>query len=117
MPSIPPPFLVPLFSNHLLTPPDTLAGFVRAVQKASNGNGWDHLYQMSYFYGFMVSLTIHALLHYLFPTKRQRGLSPFILEEHAEILKDQEDSSSAAGVAVAATDVEKASRKPGNASG
>lgn len=41
---------------------------------------------MAYPYGFFSSLTIHWVLHTIFPTKRQRGSSPFVLEEHAEML-------------------------------
>lgn len=59
----------------------------------SNGNGWDHLYEMSYFYGFCTSLTMHWLLHTVFPAERQRGSSPFVLEEHAEMLYVGESDS------------------------
>lgn len=62
------------------------AGFARAIQGISSNNGWDHLYQISYFYGFCVSLTLHALLHAVFPAARQRGSSPFVLEEHADMI-------------------------------
>lgn len=64
------------------------AGFARAIQGVSSGDGWDHVYDMSYLYGFFTSLTMHWLLHTIFPTKRQRGSSPFVLEEHAEMLNN-----------------------------
>ncbi|KAL1871969.1 hypothetical protein Daus18300_004606 [Diaporthe australafricana] len=67
-----------------------LPGFARAIQGVSSGSGWDHLYQISYFYGFFVSLTMHWLLHTAFPTARQRGNSPFVLEAHAEMLNTAE---------------------------
>lgn len=63
------------------------AGFARAIQGISSNNGWDHLYQISYFYGFCVSLSVHALLHAVFPAERQRGSSPFVLEEHADMVE------------------------------
>ena len=66
------------------------AGFARAIEAKSSGNGWDHLYQISYFYGFFVALTMHWLLHAIFPTARQRGTSPFVLETHAEMLNTAE---------------------------
>lgn len=62
------------------------AGFARAIKETSSGNGWDHLYQISYFYGFCAALTMHWLLHAIFPTARQHGSSPFVLETHAEML-------------------------------
>ena len=64
-----------------------VAGFVRAIQAVSSSNGWDHLYQMSYIYGFSTSLVIYALLYVIFPQERQRGTSPFVLELHAEIIE------------------------------
>jgi hypothetical protein len=65
---------------------NTTAGFVRAIQGVSNNNGWDHLYQISYFYGFMTSLTVYYLLYVIFPQEKQRGSSPFVLEMHVEML-------------------------------
>lgn len=59
----------------------------------SSGSGWDHLYQMSYLYGFSTSLVMHWLLHTIFPAERQRGSSPFVLEEHAEMLYAGESES------------------------
>lgn len=75
------------------------AGFARAVQGVSSGSGWDHLYQMSYLYGFFASMTMHWLFHALFPTEKQRGSSPFVLEEHAEMLyAGESDSVTRAGL-------------------
>ncbi|KAK7704124.1 hypothetical protein SLS64_008682 [Diaporthe eres] len=68
------------------------AGFARAIQGVSSGSGWDHLYQISYFYGFFVALFMHWLLHTIFPTPRQRGTSPFVLEAHAEMLNTTPES-------------------------
>jgi NCS1 family nucleobase:cation symporter-1 len=59
-----------------------LAGFVRRVRGTNTQNGWDHVYDMSYFFGFFVSLTVHCLLHTIFPAKKQTGASPFMLELH-----------------------------------
>ena len=58
------------------------AGFVRRVQGTSNGNGWDHVYDLSYFFGFLASGTIHWLLHVAFPAPKQTGSSPFMMELH-----------------------------------
>jgi NCS1 family nucleobase:cation symporter-1 len=48
----------------------------------NDGNGWDHVYDLSYFFGFFVSGTIHWALHTTFPAKKQRGASPFEMELH-----------------------------------
>ncbi len=58
------------------------AGFVRRVQGTADGNGWDHVYDLSYFFGFFVSGTIHWALHMAFPAERQTGSSPFVMELH-----------------------------------
>lgn len=63
------------------------AGFARAIQGTSSGNGWDHIYDISYLYGFFTSLTMHWLFHAVFPAERQRGSSPFVLEEHADMIQ------------------------------
>lgn len=63
-----------------------LPGLVREVSAASNGKSWDHLYQISYFYGFFVSGVVYWACSAVFPTKKQTGSSPFSLdmdEEHA----------------------------------
>ncbi|KAG9238413.1 permease for cytosine/purines, uracil, thiamine, allantoin-domain-containing protein [Amylocarpus encephaloides] len=59
-----------------------LRGFVRRVQQTANGGGWDHVYDLSYFFGFFVSGITHWGLHTLFPTARQTGSSPFEMELH-----------------------------------
>lgn len=72
------------------------AGFARAIQGYSvpgSGNGWDHLYQMAYLYGFCASMTVHWALHAVFPAERQRGTSPFVLEEHAQMIHIGESDS------------------------
>ena len=56
-----------------------LPGLIRHVQGSANGSGWDHLNNVSYFYGFFVSLLLHWGLFRLFPTERQTGDSPFSL--------------------------------------
>lgn len=85
------------------------AGFARAVQNVSSGDGWDHIYGMSYLYGFFTSLTMHWLLHMTFPTERQRGSSPFVLEDHAEML---DNSGSGPGTPATLDDGEKAVTVP-----
>ncbi|EOD46784.1 hypothetical protein GTA08_BOTSDO07907 [Neofusicoccum parvum] len=75
-----------------------LPGFARAIQGTSSGNGWDHIYQISYFYGFFATLTVYALLYVAFPQERQHGTSPFVLAMHAEMLEGvEEDSRSGSG--------------------
>lgn len=73
------------------------------MQGVSNGNGWDHIYDLSYFFGFLVSGTIHWLLHTAFPTRIQTGASPFVMELHRTRNLDgqyMESSSSHDGEAV-----------------
>ena len=55
----------------------------------------------------MASLSTYAVLHMIFPVERQRGTSPFVLEEYADMIQ-QADSSSRDDTGVAASDVEKA---------
>ncbi|KAK7946774.1 uncharacterized protein PG986_011095 [Apiospora aurea] len=76
-----------------------LPGFVRAIQVVSSSDGWDHLYQISYIYGFTASLVIYASLYTVFPQERQRGTSPFMLELHAEMIgsADRESDLEASG--------------------
>jgi NCS1 family nucleobase:cation symporter-1 len=60
----------------------TIAGFIRRVRGVSDDNGWDRIYDLSYFFGFLVSGTIHWLLHTAFPAPKQTGASPFAIELH-----------------------------------
>lgn len=57
-----------------------LPGLIRQVQGVADGNEWDHLYNISYFFGFFVALLLHWGLSKLFPTERQTGDSPFSLD-------------------------------------
>jgi len=59
-----------------------LPGFVRRVQGVNTANGWDHVYDLSYFFGFLVSMVVHVTLHKIFPAKKQTGASPFQMELH-----------------------------------
>lgn len=59
-----------------------IAGFIRRIQVTANGNGWDHVYDLSYFFGFFVSGFTHWILHTFFPTEKQRGSSPFEMDLH-----------------------------------
>jgi nucleobase:cation symporter-1, NCS1 family len=63
-----------------------VAGFARAVQGSSNNNGWDHIYQIAYFYGFVTSFTTYYLFYLVFPQERQHGTSPFVLDLQPEII-------------------------------
>lgn len=80
-------------SRHILIVMKQPAGFARAIQGSSSGDGWDHLYDMSYLYGFFTTLTAHWALHTIFPAERQRGSSPFVLEEHAQMVHVGESDS------------------------
>ena len=79
-----------MFGHSSVSPPPprhtftnaNVAGFVRRVRATSSGNGWDHVYDLSYFFGFFVSGTIHWALHTAFPTPKQTGASPFEMELH-----------------------------------
>ncbi|PPJ51903.1 hypothetical protein CBER1_08794 [Cercospora berteroae] len=67
-----------------------LPGFARSVQGTAAGSGWDHIYQMTYFYGFFAALAVYWALHTAFPQPRQTGCSPFVLQEHARMLGGDE---------------------------
>lgn len=51
-----------------------LPGFVRQIRGTSNGSGWDHLYDLSYFFGFLVALLVHWGLFVVVPDGRQRAM-------------------------------------------
>lgn len=55
-----------------------LPGLIRQVQGVADGHGWDHLYNISYFFGFFVAVLLHWGLFWLFPTEKQTGDSPFL---------------------------------------
>ena len=57
-----------------------LPGLVREVRGVADGSGWDHLYDVSYFYGFSIALLLYWALSNVFPTERQTGNSPFMLD-------------------------------------
>ncbi|RFU32379.1 hypothetical protein B7463_g3981, partial [Scytalidium lignicola] len=77
------PFLLLLHIQSVsMTPAARAAGFVRRVQGVSDGNGWDHVCDLSYFFGFFVSGILHWALHIAFPTPKQTGASPFEMELH-----------------------------------
>lgn len=54
-----------------------LPGFVRQIKGTSSGSGWDHLYDLSYFFGFLVALTIYWALSVAAPSKKQSEVSSF----------------------------------------
>ncbi|KPI41863.1 Uracil permease [Cyphellophora attinorum] len=59
-----------------------LPGFVRNVKGISDGAGWDRLYQMSYFFGFLTAGLLYWAFHTIFPAEKQTGSSPFTLKAH-----------------------------------
>ncbi|KIW27545.1 uncharacterized protein PV07_07273 [Cladophialophora immunda] len=70
-----------------------LPGFAREVKGTSDGNGWDRLYQMSYFFGFITAGLLYWTFHTLFPVERQTGSSPFTLEAHIKRTRIGEDKT------------------------
>ena len=40
------------------------------------------MYDLSYFFGFFISMAVHVALHKVFPAKKQTGASPFEMELH-----------------------------------
>lgn len=57
-----------------------LPGLIRRIKGNSNSSGWDHLYDISYFFGFLIAFVLYWVLSEVFPTERQTGDSPFVLE-------------------------------------
>ncbi|KAK6200683.1 hypothetical protein LQW54_009644 [Pestalotiopsis sp. IQ-011] len=74
------------FAAWILGMAPLLPGFARAVQGTSSNNGWDHIYQIAYFYGFVTSFTTYYVLYLVFPQERQRGSSPFVLDMEPEVI-------------------------------
>lgn len=77
-----------------------LPGFARAIQGVEDGNGWDHLYDITYFYGFFVALLTYYVLHTAFPVPKQTGFSPFVLKEHVQMLEAEGRRGSESGEVV-----------------
>ena len=70
-----------------------LPGFVQEIRGTSNQSGWDHLYEISYFAGFVVSFVVYLVLNALFPIRGRTGSSPF-LHKGVGVLAASEDESS-----------------------
>lgn len=71
-----------------------LPGLIREARGVSDGSGWDHVYDISYFFGFCVAFSLYWGLSAAFPTERQTGDSPFVLELHdTNRLSDLEEGS------------------------
>lgn len=68
-----------------------LAGFIRRVKGSAStpGSVWDHLYDVSYFFGFFVSGLLHWGLHVVFPAGNERGRSEFEMKLHSEGDEDE----------------------------
>jgi nucleobase:cation symporter-1, NCS1 family len=67
-----------------------LPGFVRSIKGTADDSGWDHIYQLTYFYGFFVAGLVYWTLHTAFPVPRQTGYSPFVLAEHVRMLEEED---------------------------
>lgn len=62
---------------------DLYTGLLNPIERGINtGLYRDHIYDLSYFFGFLVSLTVHCTLHRVFPARKQTGASPFVMELH-----------------------------------
>ena len=83
-----------------------LPGFARAIEGVADGNGWDRLYDITYFYGFFVAGLTYWALHTAFPVPNQRGSSPFVLADHVRMLEDEERSDSVEPVDVLPAKIE-----------
>ena len=70
-----------------------LPGFIRQIRGTSNYSGWDHLYEISYFAGFVISFTVYWLLNISSPVPGRRGNSPFLLKKLG-VLAELDDGSS-----------------------
>lgn len=71
-----------------------LPGLIREVRGISDGSGWDHVYDISYFFGFSIAFLLYWALSAAFPTYKQTGASPFTLDLHyARRLADLEENS------------------------
>ncbi|KAH8899852.1 hypothetical protein GQ53DRAFT_203189 [Thozetella sp. PMI_491] len=55
------------FVSYILGVVWALPGFVMAVGGPSVADGWYHMYQISFFFGYFVSGGLHILLNYFFP--------------------------------------------------
>ncbi|KAF9637839.1 hypothetical protein BFW01_g8735 [Lasiodiplodia theobromae] len=87
-----------------------LPGFARAIKGTSDGNGWDRIYQISYFYGFGATFVAYWALFAVWPMPKQRGSSPFVLEGVAEMVVVEgveQTESASASVSGRGEDVEK----------
>ena len=69
-----------------------LPGFIREIRGTSNHSGWDHLYEISYFAGFVISFVVYLVLNALFPIRGRKGSSPF-LHKGVGVLVTSDDES------------------------
>jgi nucleobase:cation symporter-1, NCS1 family len=65
--------LTPLGQFYIHPDQSSLAGFVRQVRGTASGSGWDHLYAVSYLFGFFVAFSTYWGLSALSPDKQQSG--------------------------------------------
>lgn len=64
------------FSAHARVPKLAdyiLAGFARQIRGVAAGNGWDHIYDIAYFYGFLVALGVYWGLSTAVPSRSSSG--------------------------------------------
>lgn len=59
-----------------------LPGIVREVRGVSDGSVWEHLCNVSYFFGFFVALLSYWMFSAMSSIARQTGASPFVLNTH-----------------------------------
>lgn len=72
-------FIYPTATDDFL-----LAGFARQIKGTSNGSGWDHLYDLSYFFGFLVAFLVYWGLSVTAPSDVQSIDSSIEPKLHAD---------------------------------
>lgn len=66
-----------------------LAGFARQVRGTASGSGWDHLYAVSYIFGFFVAFFIYWGLSALSPNKQQSETDKSSLEQKPSVMNTE----------------------------
>ncbi len=71
-----------------------LPGFIRRIKGTNTpiGNGWDHVYELSYFVGFLVAGVVYVGAHRLFPARGQTGSTPFKMIEKRDIVHKEKNA-------------------------
>jgi nucleobase:cation symporter-1, NCS1 family len=65
-----------------------IPGFVREVRMTYDYTGWDNLYRMNFFMGFLFAFVTHLILNKVFPVPGKTGSSPFVGLKSAGVLSN-----------------------------